>query len=306
MIRKLLIATASLMMAGICASAQTNEEFKAQYERQTSAVGPSGVGVEYIVNRWEKACPDSREMLEASFRLYFLKSREETLVVKPGLDKYMGGDPVLALTDSLGNKVNWFTDYKYNDRVFGKAVRYIDKAAELYADDIDVRFFKLDALLAYEKDSPDMVCTDLAALIDLEASGKQNWKAGGEPVGHDYFMAAVQDFCREFFKIASPASYEAFRTISEKMNKLYPSDTAWLNNLGSYWYSVQKNSSKALSYYKKVLKISPKDYTAIKNSVLIARKDNNPKLEKKFLPLLIEVTPSQGEKIAAEARLKQL
>lgn len=298
----------TLAAVSVCISvcAQTDEEFKAKYNRQVNSVGAAGVGVEYIVNKWEEAYPDSKDMLMASFSLYFTKSRQEQVVAKPGQARYLGEEPILSLNDSLGNKVNYFTDYVYDDELFGKAVKYVDRLIEVVPDDLVPRFYKIDVLVAYEKESPDMAASDLSSLIDYNSSVKPSWKADGEAVQEDYFVAGVQEYCHEFFKIASPASYEAFRMISEKMNRLYPSDPVFLSNLGSYWYVAQSNSSKAMNYYKKVLKIAPKDYTAIKNCVLIARKEKNVKLEKKYLPLLIEVTPSEKERASAEARLKNL
>ena len=61
-----------------------------------------------------------------------------------------------------------------------------------------------------------------------------------------------------------------------------------------------------MNYYGKVLKINPKDYTAIKNCVLMARKNKDVKLEKKYLPMLIAVTEDDMERASAEARLKAL
>ena len=58
--------------------------------------------------------------------------------------------------------------------------------------------------------------------------------------------------------------------------------------------------------YNKVLKKKPDDYAAIKNCVLLARKDKNVKLEKKYLPMLIKVTPDETEKATAQARLSVL
>ena len=48
--------------------------------------------------------------------------------------------------------------------------------------------------------------------------------------------------------------------------------------------------------YNKVLKKNPDDYATIKNCVLLARNDKNVKLEKKYLPMLIRVTPDETEK----------
>ena len=69
---------------------------------------------------------------------------------------------------------------------------------------------------------------------------------------------------------------------------------------------AKKNDKAALKYYNKVLKKEPDNYTAIKNCVLMARRDKNVKLEKKYLPMLVKYSPDETEKISASARLEAL
>ena len=68
----------------------------------------------------------------------------------------------------------------------------------------------------------------------------------------------------------------------------------------------KKDNKSALKYYNKVLKLSPNDYTAAKNCVLMARAEKDVKLEKKYLPILIRATEDEAERLSAEARLKSL
>ena len=293
------------VLSAFAVCAQSESDFKAQYERQVKAMGASGMGVEYILKKWEAAFPESPDVQEAKFNYYFDKSRTEEMVGKTQM-RFMGAEPVLFLTDSLGEKVNYFMESFYDDELFGAGMQAMEKAIALRPDELSYRFGKITALLAYEKESPDMATDELKRLIDYNVKNKPSWKAMGEDVDEEYFVNAVQEYCYSFFRIASPDSYESFRSISEKMCKLYPSNTVFLSNLGSYWLVAMDSHNTALRYYRKVLKINPRDYSAIKNCVLMARKDKNVKLEKQYLPLLIEVTDSQSEKISAEARLKQL
>ena len=61
----------------------------------------------------------------------------------------------------------------------------------------------------------------------------------------------------------------------------------------------------ALKCYNKVLKSHPDDYTAIKNCIILARKQKDLKLEKKYLQKLVEYG-NEKDKVTAEARLKAL
>ena len=116
----------------------------------------------------------------------------------------------------------------------------------------------------------------------------------------------MQDCCFAFYRIATPSSYEAFKEVSEKMLSYYPDALQYMTNIGSYYLVGKKDSKTALKYYNKVLKKRPDDYATIKNCVLLARSDKNVKLEKKYLPMLIRVTPDETEKASAQARLSSL
>lgn len=116
----------------------------------------------------------------------------------------------------------------------------------------------------------------------------------------------MQEYCYAFFKIGTPHCFDAFKELSEKMLAYYPGNTVYMTNLGSYYLVYKHDSKTALKMYNKVLKKSPDDYTAIKNCVLLARSDRNAKLERKYLPMLIRVTPDETEKASAQARLDAL
>ena len=120
-----------------------------------------------------------------------------------------------------------------------------------------------------------------------------------------FFAEAVQEYCHAFFRLGTPSAYNAFRTLSERMLLINPKDPVFLTNMGTYDFIVAKDYSKALKYYRKALKINPDDYTALKNSVLLARQQRNLKLERKFLSDFVRVA-GEEEKTAAETRLKFL
>ena len=99
---------------------------------------------------------------------------------------------------------------------------------------------------------------------------------------------------------------EAFRSISEKMSGYFPRQTDFMSNMGTYYLVYKQDYKSALKYYNKVLKIKPGDYTAIKNCVLLARKQKDVKLEKKYLPMLVASSPDENEKVSAQVRLDAL
>lgn len=281
------------------------EAFKSRYDALVKRVGYDGVGVETILDRWEKAFPEDPDMLEARFNYYLVKSAS-TEVRPKNQERFLGSRPMLVLKDSLGADVNYFQETVYSDSLFALASQAIDQAVKLYPDRLDLRFSKITSLVGYEKESPDMATSALASLIDYNGTAHPAWNYRGEPAEDDLFEAGIQEYCATFYTIGTPTSYESFRSLSEKMLKYDPKNPLFLSNIGTYYFIAKGDNKTARKYYDKVLKADPSNYTAIKNSVLMARHDKNVKLEKKYLPMLVRYSADESEKAAAQARLNSL
>ncbi len=279
--------------------------FKSRYERQVRTVGAAGVGVETILDRWEAAFPDDPAMLEGRYN-YFLAKARSTEVVPKDASRYLGAEPVLTLKDSTGRDVYYYQEDFYVDSLFARSQTAIDKAIALQPSELGYRVDKITALMLYEKGSPDLATAELLKLIQYNKTARPSWTYYGLAVDDDTFVATVQEYCFNFFRFATPGCYEAFRTVSEEMLKIYPKNTDFLSNVGSYWLVYKQKPRQALKWYNKVLKINPKDYTAAKNCVILARSEKNPKLEKKYLPLLMEASDSESERASCRARLETL
>ncbi|MBQ6301163.1 MAG: hypothetical protein IJK75_02065 [Bacteroidales bacterium] len=307
--KKFLIPALVAVLVSIQFPAHAQKPSQADYlDRYTLLVnklGVEGVGVETLLQRWGKDYPDDMDMLLGKFTYYLSKSQSNSME-KLDASKYLGEAPTLTLKDSLGNDVNYFQVTNYDDELFGQATQAIDKAIGLAQDRLDLRLYKIAALIGYEKGSPDMALSGLKELIDYDGHSHPTWIYPGLEPGPDLFPSLVQEYCYTFFRQATPASYEAFKEVSEKMAGYYPKNTVFLTNIGSYYLVYKHDSKNALKMYNKVLKKDPGDYTAIKNCVLLARSDKNKKLEKKYLAMLAKVTPDETEKLQAEARLKSL
>lgn len=285
-------------------SAQTSEKYEQRYELLLSQFGPAGVGIETVLNKWEAVDSTDAKMLYARFNYLFTKAQTSAVVAKPER-KYLGMEPLLTLKDSLGNDVFYYQVNEFDDQLYAQAVKTIDRTISLYPDRLDYRFVKANAYIAYEKESPDMALACLLDLADRYSDRKGRWTYEGEKVDDSFFTDAMQEYCYSFYSIGTSSSMEAFLGLSRKMLQLYPDNTGFLSNIGSYHMLANGDYKTALKYYSKVLKKKPDDYTAIKNSALAARKLNNRKLEIKYLRMLVEHGPEK-EKIVAESRLKAL
>jgi len=300
---KIRIITTSLLL--LAASLTFAQSHKASYERQVRMVGPAGVGVETIIDKWEAAEPNNPEVQIARFSYCFNKSRSSS--VEPmGKPKYLGAEPVVTLKDSLGHDVYFYEIDFFDDALFAQSQQAIDKAIRLVPTELGYRVDKINSLLLYEAESPDMAREEIIKAIDYNYYKKPKWTLRGESIDQDVFIQAVQEYCSTLFKYGSEGGYYAFLTISEKMHKILPKSTVFMNNLGSY-YLVGANAPRiALRWYNKVLKIKPDDYIAARNCVLLARNEKNIKLEKKYLPYLIKATTDEVERRGYEIRLESL
>ena len=283
-----------------------SKEYSDKYDMLVSRLGVAGVGIETVLDNWAKVDPDNRKMLLARYSYYLTKGQTTVVVDQPGR-KYLGNAPLFSLKDSTGANVNYFEETVYDDSLFAMALRNIDRVIDLYPHDLDLQFVKAAALLSYEKDSPDMALVCLDGMADRYYSDRgADWKFEEDTVDDEFFEGAVQEYCYTFFNIASQPSYVAFKLLSEKMLEHAPDSPVFLSNLGSYYFVVEKDTKKAMKYYRKVLKIDPENYSAVKNIILICRQNGNVKEELKHLPVLMEVSPDESERFAAKARIDAL
>ncbi len=298
--KKLILLVSALCFASVASAQTESQKYEQRYDLLASKFGPAGLGVETVLNNWEKVDSTNAKMLLGRFSYLFTKSQTAEVVAKPG-KKYLGMEPLLTLKDSLGNDVYYYQDNIFDDEIYGQAIKAVDKAIAIYPDRLDYRFVKANAYIAYEKDSPDMALAYIQNLVRENAAKKSPWHYEGEAVDEDFFEDAMQEYCYSFYSIGSPASYGAFKALSEQLAAIYPGNPGFMNNIGSY-YLVNKEYKTALKYYDKVLKKHPDDYIAIKNGLIAARRLDNVKLEKKYLSLMLRHGNEQ-EKMMAKARL---
>ena len=273
MVKKMIFAAgAALLCAATLQAQESAADFKARYERLVRNLGYAGVGIETVLDRWEEAFPDDMDVPTARFNYYFTKSRTTQILPKPGLRRFLGMQPALTLKDSDGNDVNYFEESFFDEELFGEAIKVLDARIALRPDELRWRYLKISALCAYEKESPDMAAAELKQLIARQESARPAWTLDGEAVQDELFAQGVGEFCYEFFQIGTPQSYSDFREISERMGKLYPRNTVFIDNLGTYWLIAQDNEKQAVKFYKKALKIDPADEAALRNLALIERR----------------------------------
>ena len=282
--KRISAALAALVLVCTALPAQS-VDWQKKYERQVKAVGLSGVGVETILDSWGAADSSSVDYLAARYAFWFDKSH--SLVVEAhDSPRYLGMEPMLELSDSSKSNTVWYYQVdSFDDELFGRALRYLDKAAAAMPAELEYRVWKVSALMLYEKESPDMTLGLILSLIDEDRSTGQKWLYQGEEQDRDFFDGLIQEFCWNLFNLGTPQAREAFLKVSEKMLSYDRKSPVFMANVGSYLMSV-KEYKKALRQFDKVLKLDPDNDTAIRNCVTIARILRDDKLKSKYNPML--------------------
>ena len=304
--KRILTLLVALMLPVLLFAQTSQEDYIRRFNNLVNRVGPAGVGVETLLDKWAEEYPEDIQQLLARFSFWFNKSQTSNVIQLPQ-DRYLGREPLLPLTDSLGRKNNYFEDIVYEDESFGLALEALDKAIALEPRRLDLRLLRIDALTAYEKGSPDMALSALKSLADENYRQHPAWTHESlEKVDDEVFKALLQDYCFTFFRLGTDSSAEAFKSLSEHMLTYSKDDPLFLDNLGSYWFVCKKEYKKARKYYDQVLKKHPDDITAIRNSILLARSDKNVKLEKKYLAMMAQYGATEMDRASAKAQLEAL
>lgn len=282
--KRISAALAALVLVCTALPAQS-VDWQKKYERQVKAVGLSGVGVETILDSWGAADSSSVDYLAARYAFWFDKSH--SLVVEAhDSPRYLGMEPMLELSDSSKSNTVWYYQVdSFDDELFGRALRYLDKAAAAMPAELEYRVWKVSALMLYEKESPDMTLGLILSLIDEDRSTGQKWLYQGEEQDRDFFDGLIQEFCWNLFNLGTSQAREAFLKVSEKMLSYDKKSPVFMANVGSYLMSV-KEYKKALKQFDKVLKLDPDNDTAIRNCVTIARILRDDKLKSRYNPML--------------------
>ena len=282
--KRISAALAALVLVCTALPAQS-VDWQKKYERQVKAVGLSGVGVETILDSWGAADSSSVDYLAARYAFWFDKSH--SLVVEAhDSPRYLGMEPMFELSDSSKSNTVWYYQVdSFDDELFGRALRYLDKAAAAMPAELEYRVWKVSALMLYEKESPDMTLGLILSLIDEDRSTGQKWLYQGEEQDKDFFDGLIQEFCWNLFNLGTPQAREAFLKVSEKMLSYDRKSPVFMANVGSYLMSV-KEYKKALKQFDKVLKLDPDNDTAIRNCVTIARILRDDKLKSRYNPML--------------------
>lgn len=303
--KSILLTVAALLLPLLASAQLTSDDYQRRFNSLVNRVGYDGIGFETLLDAWEKDLPEDPNLYQARF-LWCFNNAQQVDYIQLDADTYLGRQPILPYTDSLGRKANFFEDVSYDPDLFAVAEQSIVKAIQLQPDDLTLRLAKVSALMAFERESPDMAVAELSGLLDYTFISKPSWTYSGEAVSQEDFLGLFQEFCFRLFQLKTPVASEAFRSLSEKALKYNPGNALFMDNLGSYYLVFKEDTKTALKYYNKVLKAHPDDLTAIKNCLVIARRKGDVKMEIKYLQSLAQYGATEKERLDAQNRIQAL
>lgn len=262
-----------MLVMAVCmnAAAQTTEDYLTRYNTLVARVGAAGVGVDYLLSKWESADPVDVNHMVARFSYHLAKGQKDSVITSPRAN-YMGREAMVSLKDSLGRNVYYYSIPLFDQAEFADAIKAIDKAIQHDNTRLDLMMSKADALVANETTTPDLATDAILRIIDDTFVKKAKWTfPGQENVTEDDVLDEMQRYCYGFFNTYTDQANEAFKTVTERVLKYRPKNVSFINNMGAY-YARKKDDKKALKYYKNALKLDPNDVVARQNVSLIERR----------------------------------
>ena len=85
---KKLLAIAIMLSVSFVLSGQTSERYEQRYDLLVSQFGPAGVGIETVLDNWEKVDSTNAKMLLGRFTYLFTKAQSGQVEARPG-KKYL-------------------------------------------------------------------------------------------------------------------------------------------------------------------------------------------------------------------------
>ena len=130
MIMKKCLLLAAAFMFAVSVFAQS-DRYEQRYNLLVSKLGYDGVGVETILNAWEKEDSTNAAMLVGRFNYLFKKAQTYNIIAKDE-SRFLGMDPLISQKDSTGKAVYYYQETVYDDDIYGQAMKVADKLIGLY------------------------------------------------------------------------------------------------------------------------------------------------------------------------------
>lgn len=215
-----------------------------------------------VLKAWESTDPINPELFISYFNYYFLKSKQEMLVMANDQPK---GD-ALVLKDSLDQIIGYMgSEFFYDSEDIEKGHEYIDEGIKLYPKRLDMRFGKIYTL--GERKKWTIFTDEIIKAIDYSVKINNNWTwtyHEKQENGKDFFLSSIQDYQLLLYNTEEDSLLKNMRQIANKILEYYPDHVVSLSNL-SITYTLEKKYDKAIEALLKAEEIDSEDYIVLVN-----------------------------------------
>lgn len=211
-----------------------------------------------LLEKWEKEKPNDAEMFTSYFNYYFLKARQEKIVLE--------GMPKKEETDSINQPIGHFRgEIVFDENIVNKSFKKIDEGIKKYPNRLDMYFGKIYALGQMKK--WDEFTSEIVKTIDISSKINNEWTwTNSAPVedSANFFLLGIQDYIIQLFDTGDDSLSENMRRISERILKYHPNHIESLSNI-SITYLLEGKFDEALESLFKAKKLNPKDTVVLGN-----------------------------------------
>ena len=250
----------------------------------------------YLEN-WETTEPEQAEIYALWLNYYFYESEKEIVSFTQETPEIES----LAITDSIGNTVGYFTSNINYDKIFlQKGYDKIDEGIALYPNRLDFYYGKAKLLFNYSESYQECFNTLEKILIQYKNNnGNWDWTLN-QPLGNEadtIIINSTQHYIVSFLE----AEQISFATqLADKALEIYPNNTMYLADKAAILYNIG-DIQGALNSYLNILKITPDDYLVVYNVAYLYEILGDYKKAKKYYKLVKKSGDNQMAKQAAEA-----
>ena len=217
-----------------------------------------------LLNKWQEESPNDAELYTSWFNYYFVKSRNEIIVMNSGTPTDDGESFILRdSTDQIAGFISSRIDYDQSN--LKRAFESIEKGIESYPNRLDMRFGKIYALGTIK--NWESFTNEIIKTIDYSVTNNNEWtwtKNVKYEGGKEGFLSSLQNYQSQLYETMDDALLINIQDISRAILKYYPDHVESLSNL-SIAYLVERNFEKALEPLLEAEKISPKDFIILNN-----------------------------------------
>ena len=227
------------------------------------------------LEKWEKENPNNPDLYIHYFNYFLNKAKNELTSFALQQSQEFETKSMSNAEEISNNTENPFV-LNY-EKYVGQAFDKIEGGINLYPNRLDMRLGKI-YVLAQNENWTEYTNEIVKAIRHSNTNNNLwTWTNNEElPGGKGFFLSSLRSYQSDLFKLGEDSLLLNIRTISNEILKYYPTNTESLSNI-SLTYVLTNDYDRGLDYLFAAEKINPKDIEVLSNiaQVYIMRGENS-------------------------------